>query len=1161
MAQVIAARGRRPRASAAHATSSSCIDGYALRLRARATRARIVERARAAARHAQRAAPVRRAALHRPARRALQGRARSARTARERDARRPDNVTSLLRPRRHARRRASRARSRAARPRPKVGSRSCAPGCARGPRSSEALERMWPVLSRRRARQRPVRLRGARPLGGRRRAHRRRAGAAAPRRGRRRRATSRGPRPTSRSSTKPTRCSGPSRPPGRARAAGARSDDGARARRGAWSTSSALGGFTDAADARSRATASDAPTARRRRRRAAHVRARARRRGAGPHRDAVAHARPPLPVGLDDARRRPRPGQPARRASRLGRRARATCRRTTPPRRVTLTVNYRTPAEIMEVATRLLAAAAPASSRPARCAAPASSPSSSRSTPTSSSTRGRPSGPRRVDTRGGTVAVIAPVELHAALIAALADVGAVADAAEALDAPIAVLDRPRRQGPRVRPRGRGRAGASSSPPTAPACACSTSTLTRATQPLIVVHAEPLPEALGPDARAPVRVRGMTSDHRSPPTDRPHRADVVWDLEPLVDGRGADGRRRAARRRRGARPTRSRRTAAASRELDADGLAELMHGLAEIARARRARRLATPASSSRPTPPIPARGALHAARRGARHRDQHRAPLLRARVGRAPRRAGRRAARRRPARVLPPLPALGAPLPPAPADRARGGHPHREGASPAAARGSGCSTSSTSAITVDLDGDDGQRSSRARRSCMSPDRDVRARRGRGGHRRARARPAHARVRVQHAARRQVDRRPPAPLRRRGSRAATSPTRRATSRCRRSSTRCRAATTIPQRWYALKAQLLGIDRLADYDRMASVAGVRGASSAGTRRKELVLDAYASFSPELADTGAAVLRRVVDRRAGAPGQAARRVLRVHGAVAPPVPAAQLDRRAGATCSRSRTSSATACTRTSRASRASSTRPRRSRWPRPRRCSARPSRSAACSTTIDRSRGAARAARREPRGPDRHRVPPDRDEPLRGRDAHRSGARKASCRSTQFGELWADTQTAMLGDAVEITDGYRTWWSYIPHFIGTPGYVYAYAYGQLLALSVYARYEERGDDFVPQYLDLLRAGGSMSPEELGADRRRRPRRPRLLGRRPRHHRASSSTRPRPPPGSRAGSGRVTSADPIPRKSGNLSSQRVISRCGKDHWSWSGHLSRRPLS
>ena len=51
----------------------------------------------------------------------------------------------------------------------------------------------------------------------------------------------------------------------------------------------------------------------------------------------------------------------------------------------------------------------------------------------------------------------------------------------------------------------------------------------------------------------------------------------------------------------------------------------------------------------------------------------------------------------------------------------------------------------------------------------------------------------------------------------------------------------------------------------------------------------------------------------------------------------------------------------------------------------------------------------------------------------------------------------------------------------MGTPGYVYAYAYGQLLALSVYARYVEEGDAFVPAYLDLLRAGGSRSPEELG--------------------------------------------------------------------------------
>ena len=85
------------------------------------------------------------------------------------------------------------------------------------------------------------------------------------------------------------------------------------------------------------------------------------------------------------------------------------------------------------------------------------------------------------------------------------------------------------------------------------------------------------------------------------------------------------------------------------------------------------------------------------------------------------------------------------------------------------------------------------------------------------------------------------------------------------------------------------------------------------------------------------------------------------------------------------------------------------------------------------------------------------------------------------RFNELWASSQTDLFGESVEVTEGYRSWWSYIPHFMGTPGYVYAYAYGQLLALSVYARYEEQGADFVPAYLQLLSSGGSMPPEELG--------------------------------------------------------------------------------
>jgi oligoendopeptidase F len=85
------------------------------------------------------------------------------------------------------------------------------------------------------------------------------------------------------------------------------------------------------------------------------------------------------------------------------------------------------------------------------------------------------------------------------------------------------------------------------------------------------------------------------------------------------------------------------------------------------------------------------------------------------------------------------------------------------------------------------------------------------------------------------------------------------------------------------------------------------------------------------------------------------------------------------------------------------------------------------------------------------------------------------------RFGTLWRASQEELLGDAVEVTEGYESWWSYVPHFVNVPGYVYAYAYGQLLALSVYGRYEAEGEAFVPAYLELLAAGGSKSPEELG--------------------------------------------------------------------------------
>ena len=73
----------------------------------------------------------------------------------------------------------------------------------------------------------------------------------------------------------------------------------------------------------------------------------------------------------------------------------------------------------------------------------------------------------------------------------------------------------------------------------------------------------------------------------------------------------------------------------------------------------------------------------------------------------------------------------------------------------------------------------------------------------------------------------------------------------------------------------------------------------------------------------------------------------------------------------------------------------------------------------------------------------------------------------SERFGELWLDTQQAMFGDSVKLRDEYGLWWSYIPHFIGVPGYVYAYAFGELLVLALYAKYKEVGAEFAPRYLD----------------------------------------------------------------------------------------------
>ena len=80
----------------------------------------------------------------------------------------------------------------------------------------------------------------------------------------------------------------------------------------------------------------------------------------------------------------------------------------------------------------------------------------------------------------------------------------------------------------------------------------------------------------------------------------------------------------------------------------------------------------------------------------------------------------------------------------------------------------------------------------------------------------------------------------------------------------------------------------------------------------------------------------------------------------------------------------------------------------------------------------------------------------------------------------LYADNLHDQFGDSLELTEDFNTEWVSIPHFYYSPFYVYAYAFGQLLVLSLYRQFEEEGDAFKPRYLEILRAGGSASPDAI---------------------------------------------------------------------------------
>lgn len=97
-----------------------------------------------------------------------------------------------------------------------------------------------------------------------------------------------------------------------------------------------------------------------------------------------------------------------------------------------------------------------------------------------------------------------------------------------------------------------------------------------------------------------------------------------------------------------------------------------------------------------------------------------------------------------------------------------------------------------------------------------------------------------------------------------------------------------------------------------------------------------------------------------------------------------------------------------------------------------------------------------------------------------HQARREEGELSKERLAELWMQTQREQFGDSVELGEGYRWWWSYIPHFISSPGYVYAYAFGELLTLALIQRYRSDPQGFVPRYTEMLRLGGARAPAEV---------------------------------------------------------------------------------
>lgn len=99
---------------------------------------------------------------------------------------------------------------------------------------------------------------------------------------------------------------------------------------------------------------------------------------------------------------------------------------------------------------------------------------------------------------------------------------------------------------------------------------------------------------------------------------------------------------------------------------------------------------------------------------------------------------------------------------------------------------------------------------------------------------------------------------------------------------------------------------------------------------------------------------------------------------------------------------------------------------------------------------------------------------------ELHQGRRKQGELSPEQISGLWMQTQKPMFGNSLTLREEYGLWWAYISHFLAVPGYVYSYAFGELLVLALYARYLQEGEGFVARYLELMRAGGCRSPYEL---------------------------------------------------------------------------------